>query len=115
MELSFDEYQLETAGTAIYGEAAESSFWGRNYCITGLAGEAGEVSNKWGKIIRDREGMPNSEDVTEISKELGDVLWFLARTADELGLSLEVIAQQNLAKLQKRKADGKLSGSGDNR
>lgn len=113
--LDFDKYQLETADTAIYEEATESTFWGRNYCITGLSGEAGEVANKWGKIIRDKGGNPNPEDVTEISKELGDVLWFLARAADELGLSLEVIAQNNLEKLQKRKLDGKLSGSGDNR
>ena len=49
------------------------------------------------------------------SKEIGDVLWYLAALSQELGLELQDIAEQNILKLQSRKDRGLLSGSGDNR
>ena len=51
----------------------------------------------------------------ELSKEIGDVLWYLAALSQELGLELQDIAEQNIIKLQSRKDRGLLSGSGDNR
>ena len=51
----------------------------------------------------------------EILKELGDVLWYVAQVASELGLSLDKIANQNIEKLYSRLERGKLSGSGDSR
>ena len=48
-------------------------------------------------------------------KELGDVLWFVAIMADELGVSLEQVAQQNIDKLYSRQRRGALKGSGDER
>jgi len=57
-----------------------------------------------------------SEEQREaISKELGDVLWYLAQLATELGLDLDNIAQNNLDKLLSRQERGQLHGSGDNR
>ena len=50
-----------------------------------------------------------------MSKELGDVLWYVAQLASELDLSLDDIAKQNLEKLFSRQARGVLSGSGDDR
>lgn len=50
-----------------------------------------------------------------MSSEIGDVLWYAARLADELGLSLSQIAEDNMDKLLDRKARGVISGSGDNR
>ena len=49
------------------------------------------------------------------SSEIGDVLWYCAALADDLNLTLGMIASQNLAKLQKRKDKGTIGGSGDNR
>ena len=60
-------------------------------------------------------GQPTEEDIKDMSKELGDVLWYVATMADHFGLSLKDIAQQNVDKLQDRKARGKIQGSGDNR
>jgi NTP pyrophosphatase (non-canonical NTP hydrolase) len=50
-----------------------------------------------------------------MSAELGDVLWYTAQLATELGLKLEEIAQANLDKLSSRMRRGVLSGSGDER
>jgi NTP pyrophosphatase (non-canonical NTP hydrolase) len=50
-----------------------------------------------------------------MAKELGDVLWYVAQLASELGLELDEIAQTNLDKLLSRQRRGVLSGDGDDR
>jgi NTP pyrophosphatase (non-canonical NTP hydrolase) len=114
-DISFDAYQMATAETAIYPEANEGTPAAINYCLVGAAGEIGEIMNKWGKAIRDNGSQLNYADRTDMGKEIGDVLWFLTRAADEMGLSVEAILIGNLEKLRSRKARGVLSGSGDNR
>lgn len=81
----------------------------------GLTGEAGEVSEKLKKILRDKNGQATDEDRREIVKELGDVLWYVNALSVRLGFSLEEVAQMNLDKVLSRKARGVTQGSGDNR
>ncbi len=114
-EIDFDKYQLATSDTAIYNGAGTGNFDAVNYCLVGMAGEIGEVMNKWGKIIRDQDGLPTNEQKADIAKEMGDILWFMTRGLDELDTSLGVVAEKNLEKLRSRKERGVLSGSGDNR
>ena len=83
--------------------------------VLGLAGESGEVLEKYKKILRDKSGVINDEDRREIIKELGDVLWYIATVAQLLGYSLEDVAITNNDKLLNRKERGVISGSGDNR
>ena len=106
----FNSYQRTASRTAIYPEQHKIL-----YPALGLAGEAGEVANKVKKIIRDGpENMP--EDWREqLSSEIGDVLWYCAALASDLNLTLGMIAAQNEAKLSRRKEQGTLGGSGDNR
>ena len=78
-------------------------------------GEAGEVQGKIKKIIRDNGGFITSENVEEIKKELGDVLWYVSSMCDNLGIKLEDVAEGNIKKLQDRRDRGTLHGSGDNR
>lgn len=111
MPLTFSEYQRRTADTAIYPDV------GRNpiYPTLGLAGEAGEVCEKVKKVLRDSDGKFSAEAVGAIQKELGDVLWYAARLAAELGLDLGQVAEANLSKLASRQQRDHLSGSGDDR
>ena len=50
-----------------------------------------------------------------LKKELGDVLWYLAVLAKDLGLSLDDIARHNIEKLHDRKGRGVVHGKGDTR
>jgi NTP pyrophosphatase (non-canonical NTP hydrolase) len=108
VELS--EYQRLARRTAEYPREA----W-LIYPALGLAGEAGEVAEHVKKAIRDDGGTVSDERRAALAKELGDVLWYLAGLASELGLDLDEIAEGNLEKLLSRQRRGVLSGSGDER
>lgn len=109
--MTFDEYQTKSRVTALYPNAGKDFV----YPTLGMVGEAGEVADKIKKVIRDKGGVMDEETKEEISKELGDVLWYLAQLGTELGISFNEIAQKNLEKLLSRKERGVISGSGDNR
>jgi NTP pyrophosphatase (non-canonical NTP hydrolase) len=106
--MDFNEYQQRANETAIYPEEYKLI-----YPTLGLAGEAGEVADKVKKIIRD--GLSLVEEKEGIAKELGDVLWYIAAVARDIGYSLDDIAKMNIDKLESRKERGALQGNGDNR
>ncbi len=85
------------------------------YPTMGLVNEAGEVTGKIKKIFRDQNGQITEEDKQSLKNELGDVLWYLTQICTELGLTLEEVAETNIAKLASRQERGKLGGDGDNR
>ena len=109
--MEFSRYQKQAIRTAVFRE----SYPGPVYPTLGLTGEAGEVAEKVKKVLRDKGGDFDAEAVAAISKELGDVLWYCAVLADELGLDLDTIAANNLEKLASRQIRGQLQGSGDER
>jgi len=55
------------------------------------------------------------QKLEEITKEMGDILWYMARLADFLGIPFDDVATTNISKLLDRKKRNKLKGSGDNR
>lgn len=111
--MNINEYQEKARTTR--SESIQNNL---SYSALGLTGEAGEVADKVKKILRgDFQGDPERLDAhkMEIAKEIGDVLWYLAAVADDLGVHLDVIAQSNLDKLSSRQQRGEIKGSGDNR
>jgi NTP pyrophosphatase (non-canonical NTP hydrolase) len=108
--MEFSDYQRFSRRTAEYPREAWLS-----YPALGLAGEAGEVAEYVKKAIRDDRGTVTDQRRAALAAELGDVLWYTAQLASELGLELEDIARGNLEKLFSRQSRGALSGSGDNR
>ncbi len=109
--MDFSEYQALSRRTATYPQAGEDM----TYPALGLCGEAGEVAEKVKKAIRDDGGVLSDERREALSRELGDVLWYLSQLATEAGLDLEEIAADNLNKLLSRQERGVLRGSGDER
>lgn len=109
--MNFKEYQKKSRKTALYPNVNDNYI----YPTLGLAGEAGEVAEKIKKVIRDKNGIINDGTREEIKKELGDVLWYVAQIATELGISLDEIAEKNIEKLYSRMERNKLNGEGDNR
>lgn len=104
--LTFNTYQHESKKT-----------WKENYrndferAILGLCGESGEIAEKVKKSMRDNINV----DKEDMAKELGDVLYYIARIAEYYDYTLEEVAELNIKKLADRQKRGKISGSGDNR
>jgi len=56
-----------------------------------------------------------AEQARGLALEIGDVMFYIAAIAGDIGYSLEEIADMNIAKLEDRQHRNMLSGSGDNR
>jgi NTP pyrophosphatase (non-canonical NTP hydrolase) len=112
--MTLDEYQRGALRTAVFPDRVRVL-----YPALKLAGEAGEVAEKLGKLMRD-EGWAPGEAFTSaqreaLTQELGDVLWYVAVLARDLGVELGALAAANLEKLASRQARGVIGGSGDER
>lgn len=107
-----DEYQRQAKSTAVYPDIGGIP---EIYPALGLADEAGEVLGTIKKLYRDHDGEKDPEFYGRILKEMGDVYWYLAMLADELGIASSEIISANVKKLQDRAERGVLRGDGDNR
>jgi len=71
------------------------------------------VAGKIKKVFRDKGGLITEDTRQALKAELGDVLWYLAQVATELGLTLDEVAEANIVKLYDRQERGKIGGDGD--
>jgi NTP pyrophosphatase (non-canonical NTP hydrolase) len=110
--MDFKQYQTTAHTTSRNTEICGDR---RLYPVLGLSGESGEISEKFKKLFRDKNGVANEEFVDLIEKELGDVLWYVAEICTQMGLDMDKIADKNIEKLLSRKERGQIQGSGDNR
>jgi NTP pyrophosphatase (non-canonical NTP hydrolase) len=110
--MTLDDYQ-ESALSTLFTHP--DPVMNQTILAMGVAGEAGEMLDKWKKVVAIHGGVVDEERLTGLEKEIGDVLWYLAAFADSLGLSLGNIAEKNLAKLRSRVERGTLKGDGDDR
>lgn len=85
------------------------------YPALGLANEAGEVLGKLKKVYRDHGGHVTPEIKMALTKELGDVLWYVSEIAVQLDIDLGDVAMGNLHKLFGRLEAGTIQGDGDSR
>ena len=109
--MTADFYEIKASQTAIFPKKQALE-----YLALGLTSEAGEVAGKVKKLIRDGEDVEGFElKKMAIASEVGDVLWYCAMLAKEVGVPLNDIMKDNLKKLHGRKVRGTLHGSGDNR
>lgn len=72
--------------------------------ILGMVDEVGEVAEL---VIPILKGEKTATEVAQkLQDEIGDVMWYLARTAESAGITLGDIAAGNLAKLEARYPSG---------
>jgi NTP pyrophosphatase (non-canonical NTP hydrolase) len=125
VSLTLNEYQHQARTTAVYDFEHTAVV----YPTLGLVGEstevleaamrltigAGKLSEKVKKTLRDFDGEFSGERRRLVAEELGDVLWYAASLASDLGYTLEEVAEINLNKLADRRARNVISGEGDHR
>lgn len=104
------------------------------YMAMNLCGEVGELHSKLAKAIRkgkmyitttdrNRHGLItmthtdtlSADEMADIEKECGDVMWQIAGVCSVLGFSLDDVCQHNLEKLRSRQLRHLIDGDGDNR
>lgn len=96
--MNFNEYQKlaqRTANTKYRADKIENG-------ILGLNGEAGECID----ILKKYKFQNHPMDFDKLLDELSDVLWYCAELAEGLDISLEDVAEYNIAKLKKRFPNG---------
>ena len=99
--MTINEYQeaaLRTANMEAYKNDTDMLLNG----ILGLTGESGECSD----MIKKHLYQGHSIDREHLVKELGDIAWYLAVSANALGYDLESVLQMNVDKLKKRYPEG---------
>lgn len=97
--MEMDEYQkaaLRTAGRQ------EASLAGWSMAAMGLAGEAGEVVDYLKKVLHHGHTL----DRDKLTRELGDVMWYVAVLAHINGVALSEVAAENVRKLKARYPNG---------
>ncbi|MEV6418027.1 nucleoside triphosphate pyrophosphohydrolase family protein [Kribbella sp. NPDC051718] len=109
--MEMNAYQQAALRTAAPKEKHNELF----HLLLGLVGETGEIAEKAKKIVRDKDSDFSQWDLDDLTKELGDALWYVAVIADYFDVPLEDVAQLNIAKLADRQKRAMLGGSGDNR
>ena len=97
--MKMDEYQQLAARTM---SGYENNRFATAVYSMGLAGEAGEVVDYLKKVV----GHDHPLDKDTLSKELGDVLWYVAALCSHHELSMSDVAQGNVDKLKARYPDG---------
>lgn len=122
--MGLNEYQEKAMSTCM------PSCRNISYMLLNLVGEVGEFASKVAKAIRkeqmaitenqlirrfqtNKEREQSEKSKEELKAECGDILWQLSGLCTVMGWSLEEVAEQNLAKLQARKENGTIAGSGD--
>lgn len=109
MDLS--EYQRQALRTAAPKDKPNELL----HLVLGLCGESGEIAEKFKKWVRDDGSDESRIDVADLTKEIGDVLWYAAVLAAYFDVDFDEVGRVNIAKLASRQQRGVLGGSGDNR
>lgn len=126
--LTLNDYQDKALSTCM--PESDNLF----YMLADLVGEFCEFASKAGKHMRkgklhittmqrDEEGKILHTQMWNISdeerhlmlSEIGDILWQTAGFAKVMGVTLEEVAEENLAKLASRKQRNVIAGDGDER
>lgn len=94
--MTMNEYQLAALRTA---QGTNDSI---TNCAFGLMGECGECVD----LIKKHKFQGHKLDCMSLAEELGDLMWYIAVLANEIGFNLSAIALMNKEKLERRYPEG---------
>lgn len=94
--MTLNDYQTRSASTRPTNPNNLTVF------ALGIGGEAGEVLEH----IKKHVGHGHPLDTDKVTRELGDLMWYVAAMANEIGVDLDTVATVSLAKLRARYPDG---------
>jgi NTP pyrophosphatase (non-canonical NTP hydrolase) len=95
---TYQSLAMRTNGTKTQNEILSNA-------ALGLTGEAGEFADTVKKILH--HGHPFDDTArAHMSKEIGDVMWYVAQAATSIGKTLGEIAEENIDKLRRRYPEG---------
>ena len=97
--MTINEYQAEAMRTA---SGTDNRLPMIINGVLGLAGESGECAD----LVKKHLFQGHVLDKEHLAKELGDVAWYLAVSAQAIGYDLETILMMNVDKLRTRYPDG---------
>ena len=103
--MEFNDYQ-KLANRTLYGNEQVLT-----NCALGVASETGEVVD----LIKKYTFHGHDLDKEALTKELGDVLWYLSQIAEWADIPFENVATQNIEKLEKRYPNGFSKEASQNR
>lgn len=96
--MTINEYQI----AALRTEPTDNPYPRILNGVMGLNGEAGECID----LVKKHFFQGHDLNEEHVAKELGDVAWYLAVSADAIGYDLETIFQMNIDKLKARYPEG---------
>jgi NTP pyrophosphatase (non-canonical NTP hydrolase) len=112
-----DEYQEFTRHTAQgIADPDDDSFERTeriNHLALGVAGESGELVELIKKRNRREKGDGQGQYVGHIRSEIADVLWYLTRVCDEVGVDMSDALRHHIGKLEGRVEDGTIHAEED--
>lgn len=113
---SFEEYQEFCKTTDLFPKTKyDQEVDLLEYRTLCLCGEVGELANKVKKIRRDDNNQITIAMKRAVIHELGDVLWYVSTICTLIDVDMGLVAKENVKMLSKRKEEGKITGSGDDR
>lgn len=98
--MTINDYQRAALRTVNKGKLSDTELLTNG--VLGLSGESGECAD----IVKKHLFQGHELDTDKLANELGDVAWYLAVTAEAIGLDSETVLQMNVEKLYKRYPDG---------
>lgn len=90
--MEFNDYQKKANRTLFGNEQVLTN------CALGLASESGQVVD----LVKNYTFHGKDLNSEELTKEMGDVLWYLSQVAQWADIPFEQVAQENIETLNKR-------------
>ena len=119
--LTLNEYQDKAMSTCmpesdnLVGEVGEFASKAGKHMRKGKLHITTTERNEQGKILHTQIWNVSDEERRLMLSEIGDILWQTAGLAKVMGVTLEEVAEENLAKLASRKQRNVIAGDGDER